>query len=110
MTDHSECKRGFYHVSKSIYADGKTWKNGEFDEITMGFYHPDGGTTGEFCITWTQLGPQLRVFDDAWSALSGFSDLLGVLATHDGESLTPEAVITLLKELGIEDETPYERS
>ena len=112
--DHSECKREFYHVSKSIYADGKTWKNGEFDEITLGFYHPDGGTTGEFSIVWMMLGgeavPQLRAFDDAWSALAEFGDVLDRLAEHDGENLSPEAVIALLKECGVEDATPYERS
>lgn len=110
MRDHSDCKRGFYHVSKSIYADGKTWRNGEYDEITLGFYDPYGGTTGEFVIAWNQFGPQLRVFADAWAALLGFADLLKAFAEHDGEDLTPEAVITLLKELGVEDTTPYERT
>lgn len=114
MKDHSECKRGFYHVSKSSYADGKTWKNEEFDEITMGFYHPDGGTTGEFSIVWRMLGgeavPQLRAFDDSWSALLGFEDLLEKLADQDGRAPSPEAVKAMLRGLGVEDLTPYERS
>lgn len=109
--DHSEYKRGFYHISKSIYAGGKTWKNGEFDELIIGFYLPDGSTTGEFSITWRILGgeavPQLRVFGSAWGALLGFQDMLEKLAEHSGEWLHTEAVIALLKECGIEDLTDY---
>lgn len=107
MKDHGECKRGFFHISQSPCADGKRWRNGEVDEITIGFY--DGGTTGEFCITWVTLAgrtvPQLRVYDDAWSALAGFKDVLDALAEIDGTSPSPEEVKALLRKCGVVDMT-----
>ena len=72
-------------------------------------YHPDGGTTGEFSIEWKALGgkvvPQLCSWDDSWSALSTFGDVLQRLGQIDGENATPEQVAALLIECGFEDRT-----
>lgn len=96
MKDHSECKRGFYRANRGVA-----------ERLMIGFYHPGGGTTGEFSIQWGELGgaytPLIGAYRDAWSALHGFSDFLAKLAEHDGEDLAPEAVIALLRECGVEE-------
>lgn len=83
------------------------------DEINIGFYHPDGGTTGEFQITWSELAgnivPRLEVFDDGWHALFQFNDMLEQMAKVDGENIKPGDFCKLLVALGIEDMTKPER-
>lgn len=111
MKDHSDCKRQFVHLSRAWY--GKATLQREtvmHDEINIGFYHTEGGTTGEFGIKWIELGnkevPELRVFDDGWDALWCFSDLLKKMAEIDNENVTPANMCKLLISCGIEDATP----
>ncbi len=109
---HEGCKRQFVQLSRAWYS--KACLVGDtLDEVTMGFYHPDGGTTGEFQIRWIPLGgrdtPLLLAYDDAWSALYRFADVLKQLAWLDGANPSPEDVCALLVKCGIEDATPTTR-
>ena len=110
MNKHSECKRQFIQLSRAWYRD-VTLRNSELiDEIMIGFYHPGGGTTGEFAIRWVELGGSpagmLCSFDDSWSALWEFRDLLERLSGLDGLNPSPGEIVKLLEELGVEDATP----
>jgi hypothetical protein len=90
-------------------------KPGE-DDITLGFYNPEGGTSGEFTIRWRQLDsrvvPYLHAFEDSWSALANFHDVITGLAELDGTNPTVEAVAQVLLACGVRDATerqsPYE--
>lgn len=110
MKDHSECKRKFIQLSKAWYADANLRGSDIVDEIMVGFYHPGGGTTGEFAIRWTVLGgsstPMICSFEDSWSALWEFRDLLEKLSELDGDNPSPDEIAELLSSLGIENDTP----
>lgn len=113
MKDHTGCKRGFTQLSKAWYADANLRGSDTIDEITMGFYHPEGGTTGEFSIKWKELAgkvpPRLEAFDDGWSALNKFRDVLDKMAEVDDDNITPNEMNKVLIDLGIEDMTPITR-
>jgi hypothetical protein len=112
MADHSECKRQFRHLSRAWYGKEVLRDSKAVDEIMIGFYHPEGGSTGEFVIEWISMAgtltPRLKAFDDSWSALWEFRDLLEIMAVHDGEDLTPEAMCGVLAGCGISDATATE--
>lgn len=115
MRDHSGCIRGFYRSVKAYYAHFEE-VDGEFKpiepvDIMIGMYHPDGGSSGEFSIVWDDaLGPQLRAWDDGWSALfRHFLDLLKEMEKLDNEEPTEEEMANLLLSLGIHDLTKYSR-
>jgi hypothetical protein len=109
MKDHSGCERGFHHVSKAWYGKTALQNSEEIDEVMVGFYHPEGGTTGEFGVRWLPLDgditPKLEVFNDAWHALYQFQDLLGALAELDEKDITPAQFCELLLSFGIKDLT-----
>jgi hypothetical protein len=108
--NHEGMTRGFYHHAEAYYAKNAPLQDAE-DEIMVGFY--DGGTSGEFAIRWEQLGgrsvPQLQAYDDSWSALVHFKDLLDAMASIDSENISPEKFCKLLVSLGIKDLTERER-
>lgn len=108
MTDHTGCKRGFYASYKAWYADKN--KN---PEVTFGMYHEEGGTSGEMCIEWIILGnksvSRLEVFNDAWSSLSLFTDLIQELSIIDGKYITPDEFVDILKKCNFEDLTKYKQ-
>lgn len=109
MKKHDGCKRGFIHLSAAWYGKACLADGEEVDEVMIGFYHPKGGTTGEFAIRWTHLGgkitPRLEAFDDSWHALYEFRDVLAKLAEHDSQDPTPEVICALLVECGVKDMT-----
>lgn len=74
-------------------------------------YYPDGGTSGEMSIEWFELGgklvPQLKCFDDGWSSLSLFGDLVGRMAELDNKNIQEEGFCRLLDECGFKDLTRY---
>jgi len=116
---HDGMIRGFYHLAEAWYADAnlKSRTDGLVDDITIGFYTSDGkgGTTGEFKISWTEelggkLVPQLCVYDNAWEALSHFSDLLTAMEYLDNTNPTPQEFCEILTRLGITDLTPRKQS
>jgi len=113
MSKHVDCIRGFTHLSRAWYADANLKDADYVDEIVVGFYHPEGGTTGEFAIKWAELGGKivlkLSVYDDAWDALLNFKDLLELMAIADDQNITPDEFCILLRSLGIEDRTKETR-
>lgn len=104
--------RGFTILSQSWYADSNLSpaerKNG-VDEILFGLFAPEGGTSGELSIRWKPLQgkavPQLQAFDDSWSALATFADLLPKLAELDNTQPTVEQVAAVLMSCGFVDMT-----
>ena len=74
-------------------------------------YHKDGGTTGEFNLNWVDITDtcpaiELKVYNDSFSALKQFDDLLCFLEERDDDiSLTPEDVIDFLKANNVTDLT-----
>ena len=112
MKDHKGCKRCFYHTTEAWYAKPlmRILDAGYTDEVMFGLFAPEGGTTGEMGIRWKELGgrivPQLQVFDDGWSALSTFPDLILELGAIDNQNITPKDFCALLKSLGFKDLTP----
>lgn len=110
MKDHTRCFRGFSVLSEAWYGKTALSHNAEVsEEINIGMFHPHGGTTGEFGINWIKLGdsysPRLEVFNDAWSALWKFTDLLERLSDLDSSRTQPFTVIAVLHQLGIKDLT-----
>jgi len=109
--------RGFYHLSEAWYADANLKNRSDkiVDQVMIGFFgsYGEGGTTGEFAIEWHDIGgkthPRLQVFDDAWEALTHFSDLLVEMAKLDNTDPTPAEFCKLLIQLGIKDLTPRTR-
>jgi hypothetical protein len=107
--DHKGCVRAFYHLSEAWYAEAN--RSSEYtDDVTFGMFAIEGGTTGEMAVRWQELGgksvPQLRVFDDGWSALATFTDLIVELGKFDDRNITPKDFCALLIRLGFEDQTP----
>lgn len=112
--DHSRMIRGFYWASRAWYAKA----NGlglENEQIVLGMYSSNGPreTSGEMMIEWIEIqkgkkSPQLQAFDDSWSALAMFADLIGVLGEMDNEDPSPEKIIEILKGCGFQDLTQYE--
>lgn len=106
---HAGCIRGFYWRSMSWYANHLSGTDPAVDEITIGMYHPGNGTTGEFSVRFVPMSggirPMLVVFDDAWSALQQFQDLLAKMAEHDDRRITPEALAQILIDCGVKDLT-----
>lgn len=113
MEDHGRNKRGFHQTGAAWYSKIlKARGDDVVDEVSIGLYSPDGGTTGEFLIQWIRLAgdyvPQLCAFGDSWDALRQCSDLIDKLAEHDNENMTPLALCALLQECGFEDLTQRE--
>ena len=118
MNKHDGMIRGFHHLNSAWYAEAcKTANRSYEDQVMIGFYHEngEGGTTGEFAVEWHKLYPNdptkplapcLCVYDDAWEALSHFSDLLAAMALLDHKDPTPEQFCSLLVGLGMKNITP----
>ncbi len=109
---HEGCKRQFIQTGRAWYAESSLKNSGVTEEVMIGMYHPEGGTTGEFAVRWSELGgknvPMLCVFDDAWDAILMFRDVLEAMASVDGQNVTPEVFCQLLVRCGVEDATPTE--
>jgi hypothetical protein len=112
---HEGDERRFIIMSQAWYGDAAkrgTQSNPNDDEVLLGFYCPDGGTSGEFSIKWRELGnrmvPYLKAFDDSWSALHNFSDVIAALAKLDATNPTVDQVASVLVKCGVKDATPRE--
>lgn len=103
-------RKAFYVTHKSYYFEKC---NDDGLEIMIGDYPEGGGTTGEFCIRWCDLGgnlvPQLRAYDDSWRVLSEMQDLLQLLAYNDDKCITPDGLIKELLALKYVDLTSYSK-
>ena len=106
MKDHKGCIRGYYRYSKAYYA-----KPEDRISVMVGMYHPDGGTSGEFEFEWYYLSgslcARLNSFEDSWSALSKFQDLLDIMADIDSECIQEPEFCEILDKLDIKDLTSY---
>jgi hypothetical protein len=113
MKEHEGDIRGYNWLNKSWYATAVLLGSDYVDEINIGFYCPDGGTSGEFSIRWYVLGDEkppsacIECFEDAFHALYECKDLLKILADKDGENIQPEQLKELLDNLGFKDLTSY---
>lgn len=110
MDKHKDCIAEFRVLSRSWYADANLAGAPFTDEITMGFYHPDGGRAGEFSIRWVPLcgerpSPQLRIFDDGWDALWQLRRVLEGLAALANTTPTVDKVVAVLLACGLKDAT-----
>ena len=109
---HDGCERGFTQLSKAWYGPANLTNPKMLDSIMVGFYAPEGDTSGEFEIVWEKLSsgwaPRLNAFDDGWSALFNFGDMLESMADIDGKNVDPDEFASLLEELGIKNMTPTE--
>lgn len=105
---HDGDLRGFSILSEAYYSKF-CMPHDAVDEITIGMYCPDGGTSGEFSVRWVNLGmkacPLLHVFEDSWSALHQFGDMLQWMASVDGKNVSPQELAEALRDLGITDMT-----
>lgn len=107
MTNHDGCFRGYHRSSKAWYnkvMDGKI-------EVTFGMFHEQGGTSGEMTMEWIELNgklcARLKCFEDAWSALSLFTDLIQKMGEIDSEMIQEEDFCKLLDSYGFKDLTAY---
>ena len=114
--DHSGCIRGFHQHSRAWYALFRRSDNGRMilqegnvDRFQFGMYDPDGGCAGEMAIVFEELAgkvvPRLKCYDDGWSALASFSDLLTRMAEVDDQNITPDDFRKMLLECGFTDLT-----
>ena len=109
---HEDCQRQFIHTGRAWYAESALRNGRVTDEVMIGMYAADGGTSGEFAVRWSELGgknvPMLCVFDDAWFSMMMFRDVLEAMASVDGQNVTPEAFCELLVRCGVADATPVD--
>ena len=110
MSKYEVCKRQFVQTSKAWYAKANLPEGDTVDVVTIAWNYDDGGTAGEFEVSWAEkngsLVPKLSVFSDGWKALYQFKDLLEYMASIDGKGIKPDEFCRKLVELGIEDTTP----
>jgi len=104
--------KGFYQTSKAWYGEANLRTAKYDDEIMIGFYHKDGGTSGEFVIKWSELSgksvPRLGVYSDAWKVLAQMPELISKLSELDSTDPTPDDFANMLRLLGFKDLTQYE--
>lgn len=103
-------KKGFYIPCKSWHAEYTSARN--ITNIVIGLYASSGGTNGEFEIIWDELGMRLRAYSDGWKVFNQMPELTALLDTISKRETEPtlEEFAAMLKELGYEDCTEYERS
>lgn len=111
--DHTGCTRKFTQLSRAWYSGSNLPDGDKVEVVTVGLYHHEGGTTGEFQISWSFLGgklvPELSAFDDSWGALLQFRDLLESMAGIDDKNIEPNQFCELLISLDIVDATQTKR-
>lgn len=107
MKDHDGCIRGYHRSSKSWYSKSK-----DRIEINFGMFHPKGGTSGEMTMEWVELSgklcARLKSFEDSWSALSLFTDLIQKMGEVDSEEIQEDEFAKMLDECGFKDLTEYQ--
>lgn len=114
--DHTGCIRGFHQVSRAWYALFRrnhkhelVLEDGSVDRFNFGMYHRDGGTTGEMQMVFEELVvrvvPRLKCYDDGWSALASFTDLIARMGEVDNDNITPDQFREMLLECGFADLT-----
>jgi hypothetical protein len=109
--NHEGGLRAFVHVGGAWYGPSALNVDGCVDRVQIGIYGPGRESSGEFSVQWKVQGgetvPQLQVFDDGWSALAQFPELLAAMAERDSDNLGPADFCALLLSCGVTDQTPY---
>ena len=94
----------------------KAWHAGENDRpvIDVGEYDKDGGCEFEFLIEWEELRgqtvPKIDAYCDSWAAFARYPELFAKLAENHGNPVSPDEMEGILRDLGFEDMTKYERA
>jgi hypothetical protein len=108
MKNHEGFIRGYHRNSKAWYA--KYVKKNNI-EVGFGMYNSDGGTSGEMVMEWVELNgrlcARLKCFQDGWSSLSSFTDLIQKMGEVDSELIQEEDFCKILNECGFTDLTAY---
>ena len=99
--------RGFHWFKKSWYASPRNSHT-----IAFGLYTKSGRKNGEMTMRWIefedgQSAPKLECFDDAWSILAGFHDVMVAIGKAK-ENITQEEFIEILLQYDFKDMTEYE--
>ena len=105
--------KAFSVHNEAWYAPTSRLGRGIVNEIVIGIYHAEVGTTGEFCIAWHDIGQtptaRLEAYRDSWKVLTGeCADVLDFLKRCDGYNPSVEDVKTALLGMGYRDRTPRE--
>jgi len=108
MKQHEGCIRGYHRSSKAWYAKAN---NKDRIEVTFGMYLEGDGTSGEMTMEWVELAnkqcARLKAFEDSWSALALFTDLIQKMGEVDSEGIQEEEFCKMLDECGFKDLTAY---
>ena len=108
IKNHEGCVKGYHRSSKAWYAKSLDKKV----EVNFGMFHPEGGTTGEMSMEWVELSgkqcARLKCFEDAWSALALFTDLIQEMGKIDNMEIQEKEFCNLLDSCGFKDLTEYE--
>lgn len=102
--------KGFIQLSRAFY--GKECLNDLkdiTDEVTFGYFYPEGGTEAEMKVKWEKLFgkviPHLSAYDDSWRMLSQLHDLIDLMGQYNNQNISPEKFCELLKQCGFGDMT-----
>ena len=104
----SNLNRTFIQLSKAWYGKAASLPN-TLDQISLKVEGANGEVTIEWVSTGENWAPQIRAFNDSWTELLQFTDLLEALAKHNGRYQTPDQVAELIEGLGITNITPTEQ-
>ena len=108
MKNHEGCIRGYHRTSKAWYT-----KTQFRIEVLFGMYSLQGGTSDEMSMEWVEISnklcPRLKCFDDSWSALALFNDLIQELGEVDNKVIQEEEFCKILDKCGFKDLTEYKR-
>lgn len=107
MSDSENMVFGYSILSESFYFNSlKNFKDHK-EEIHIGYYCLEGGTTGEFSLGWSEIDGNLKmkatVFSDGYNAFSEFLVVFNDFT--DTPNPTPEIVLMALKKHGAKDFT-----
>lgn len=106
---HKDCVKGFHWYSRAWYSKGQLPEGRVQDRLNIGFFHKEGGTTGEFMIEWEDVGPyvapRLKACDDGWHALASMPELIQLMASWDDENRPIEQFAEAMLNLGFKDLT-----
>lgn len=110
--------RAYSHLGEAWYRDSilAAIKNDYVDQVTFGTYC-EGRYVTELEMRWYNLrgddhaSARLEVFDESWTVLSQFQDVIARLAGYT-KGISPREFCRLLGECGFVDRTPrkYEDS
>ncbi len=112
-----ESVKGFHWGTRAYYHMPQNQKPDYIDDLSLGIYHSEGGTSGEFTIEWITLdrnvASRLKAFDDSWHVMPLMPELFTLMAQVSSDSSTPaystEDFTKRLLEKGWRDLTRYAR-